>query len=282
VTAVNVDAAVADRSLVVTWLMRNTLHLVRSEDYPWLLGLTARIGEKQGARRLGEEGVPHDDAERAVATIVRALADGPLLRAELAEHVTASGVRSEGQAMPHLLALAARRGLIVRGPIRGGDQAFALTGDWLGMDPPESLEGEERQETLRELARRYLRGHDPAGPEDLAAWSGLGLRDCRAAFETISSGTLGSDPKGSEPVPPRLLGAFDPYLLGWKDRGFAVPAEHAKKVHPGGGMLRPVVTVDGLAVGTWRRQRGEVEIEPFGELDADLDGEIEDIGRFER
>ena len=71
-------------------------------------------------------------------------------------------------------------------------------------------------------------------------------------------------------LPARLLPAFDPYLLGWKDRAFAVPARYAGRVHPGGGILRAVATVDGLAVGTWRiRRRGDrvtVEIEPFAAL----------------
>ena len=70
-------------------------------------------------------------------------------------------------------------------------------------------------------------------------------------------------------------------MLGRKDRGFAVPAEHAKKVHPGGGMIRPVVTHNGRAVGTWRRERGRVSIEPFGELDVDLGAEIAEVEAFE-
>src|SRR5580658_3656295 len=42
-TAADVDRALtADRSLVITWLNRGTLHLVRSEDYWWLHPLTAK------------------------------------------------------------------------------------------------------------------------------------------------------------------------------------------------------------------------------------------------
>ncbi len=38
----DVDRALSDdRSLLITWLNRGTLHLVRSEDYPWLHSLTA-------------------------------------------------------------------------------------------------------------------------------------------------------------------------------------------------------------------------------------------------
>lgn len=83
-----------------------------------------------------------------------------------------------------------------------------------------------------------------------------------------------------EPPPPRLLPGFDPYLLGWADRSFAVPAEHARMVHPGGGVLRAIATAGGLVVGTWTL-RG---IEPFGTLPAHvaagLAAEWDEVGRF--
>jgi hypothetical protein len=85
-------------------------------------------------------------------------------------------------------------------------------------------------------------------------------------------------------IPPRLLPAFDPYLLGWKDRGFAVPPGHAKRVHPGGGIVRAVATVDGRVVGTWTRPRGAVELDLFGRVDAEaraaLRAEADEVGRF--
>ena len=83
--------------------------------------------------------MPPEDAERAVATVQAALAaDGPLTRSQLRERVAAAGVRTEAQAMVHILALASIRGLIVRGPVTGRDQAFVLVQDWLGP-PPRAL-----------------------------------------------------------------------------------------------------------------------------------------------
>jgi hypothetical protein len=300
-TAAAVDAALSDeRSLVVAWLGRGTLHLVGREDYPWLLGLTAPGRAAGGARRLAQEGVSPADAERAVAIVERALAsEGPLTRAELARRIAAAGIRSEGQAAPHLLALAARRGIAVLGPARDGQPAFALTRDWLGRAPDVPIEGDARVAALAELARRYLEGHGPATAADLAAWAGLALRDARAGLSAIASelADLGADlvdlagrpapPDGA--VAPRLLPAFDPYLLGWRDRAFAVPAAHARRVHPGGGMLRAVATAGGAAVGTWsaRRRGGRlaVEVAPFARLAPPvaraLDAEAADVARFE-
>ena len=140
--ASDVDAALARRSMVVSWLNRGTLHLVRAEDYWWLHALTTPQLRTGNARRLAQEGVPPDDAERAVAAVTGALdADGPLTRSRLRERVDAVGVSTEGQALVHILFLASTRGLIVRGPMAGRDQAFALTRDWLGAPPPPAGRG---------------------------------------------------------------------------------------------------------------------------------------------
>ena len=61
----DVDRALTrDRSLLITWLNRGTLHLVASEDYGWLHALTAPTLLTASARRLAQEGVTPDAAER--------------------------------------------------------------------------------------------------------------------------------------------------------------------------------------------------------------------------
>jgi len=297
--AADVDAALTDdRSLVVTWLMRGTLHLVAREDHGWLLALTRDQNAATIRRRLGQLGVSQGDAERAVTVIERTLADdGPLPRARLAERLRAAGLPAEGQRVPHMLALAAGRGTIVLGPIQDGEHAFALTRDWLG--PPGRAP--DRDTALAELARRYLRGHGPASAADLAAWSGLGLRDARAGIAAIAGeltypagfagghrqdGDLAGRPAPPTRIPPRLLGAFDPYLLGWKDRSFAVDPTHARRVHPGGGIVRATAIAGGRAVATWTMPGGRVALEPFAPLprsvDAALRRDSERVARFSR
>ena len=270
-TAAEIDAALTDtRELVVAWLNRGTLHLVHRDDYAWLLALTAPPRFTSNARRLRQEGVSPDDAERAVAAVERALADeGPLTRPELAERMAAHGIRTAGQATPHLLMLAALRGVAV---LTG--EAYALTRDWLGEEPAVP----DRDEALAELGRRYLAGHAPAGPGDLAQWAGIGKRDATAALQ--AAGTAG--PAETDPVGPRLLGAFDPYLLGWRDRSFAVAPEHAKAVHPGGGIIRAAATVDGRVVGTWAAPNGQVSLELFEGTPERFAGEVGAIAAFQR
>ena len=86
----------------------------------------------------------------------------------------------------------------------------------------------------------------------------------------------------------RVVGPFDPYLLGYAKRELGVPDVLLKKVNAGGGMIRSCVLIDGRLVGTWdrkRRARGFLVIvsafEPFSEdALAQLDSEFAEIARF--
>ena len=290
VSASDVDSALTRRSLIVTWLNRGTLHLVRTEDYWWLHPLTTPQLRTGNSRRLAQEGVAPEDAERAVAVVRAALAaDGPLTRSQLRERVAAAGVRTEGQAMVHILALASIRGLIVRGLVAGRDQAFVLARDWLGTPPP----GMGREAALGELARRYLAGHAPAADRDLAQWAGIGLRDARLGLARCGAiqradrlAELPSNPQRPTAAlpPPRLLGAFEPLLLGWASRAPIVGAH--RRIVTVNGLFRPFALAGGLAVATWNIRRGQVMLAPFAPLDAGtraaLATDAADVTRFLR
>lgn len=235
-TAAEVDCALESGELVIAWLNRGTLHMVRAEDHGWLLALTAR--EAPVLRALARLGVndPGDRLERALG--------GRLTRAAIAER---AGTR--GQATPYLIALAGLRGHLVA----TGEHVYRA------IEPPAAP---DEDAALRELGRRYLAAHAPADPEDLARWAGIGIRGARHAL----AGAQAPEPEVAR-VPPRLLAAFDPYLLGWRDRSFAVPHGLGRVVHPGGGMIRAVATDDGAVIGEW----------PSGTPE-----EHADVARFER
>jgi Winged helix DNA-binding domain len=99
-SASDVDSALARRSLIVTWLNRGTLHLVRAEDYWWLHPLTTPQMRTGNSRRLAQEGVPPEAAERAVATVRTALSNGPLTRSQLRERVAAAAPPPAGPSTP--------------------------------------------------------------------------------------------------------------------------------------------------------------------------------------
>lgn len=284
--AADVDAALARREMIITWLNRGTLHLVRADDYWWLHPLTTPQLRTASSRRLAQENVPPHDADRAVAVVRDALAaDGPLTRPQLRDRVAAAGIRTEGQALVHILLLASIRGLIARGPMYGPQQAFVLVTDWLGPAPAPL----ERQVALTELARRYLTGHAPAAPADLAKWAGVRLADARAALSGCSAvqrpdglAELPGQPLAGELPPPRLLGAFDPLLHGWASRD-PITGPH-KNIVTTNGVFRPFALADGRAVATWTISGATVALEPFAplapETRAALDAESADVVRF--
>jgi len=287
-SAADVDRELTEeRSLLITWLNRGTLHLVRSEDYPLLQALTTPPLLSQCFRRLRREGVSEAGAERALATIERALAgEGPLSGKELKARLEAADLRSEAEAFIHLMFFAAVRGIVVRGPMQGKQHAYALVRDWLGPRKPI-----DRDRALAELARRYLVGHGPADDRDLARWAGLPLRDSRAGLAAIASELveredglvdLARRPPAEPLPPPRLLGAFDPLLLGWVSREEVVGPH--KLLVTINGIFRPFALVGGRAVATWGLAGGKVTIKHLGKVTkkaaAALEVDARAVGEF--
>ena len=265
----DLEAALTERrSLVVTWLNRGTLHLVSAADYRLLQPLTTPQLGVGNARRLRQEGVSPEDADRGVAVVAEQVAGGPRTRPQLAAALEAAGVPTAGQALVHLLLKAALAGVVVRGPVSGADHAYVAVDDWLGA-APDPL---ERPVALGVLARRYLAGHGPADAADLARWAGIPLGDARAGLGAIADET---EPVGelvalvdgrsrSPESPPRLLGAYEPVLLGWASRA-PITGDHDAAV-VSGGIFRPFALAGGRAVATWRLERDAVRLEPFAPL----------------
>jgi hypothetical protein len=271
-TADDVDRALSrDRTLVVSWLNRGTLHLVRSEDYWWLRRLTASRQTMGSERRLREEGVDAREAVRGVAVIAEAVADeGPQTREQLRRRLTAAGIPTAGQALVHILGVASAQGIVVRGPMVGAEHAFVGAEQWLGAVPP----AVDREEALATLARRYLDGHAPAGPDDLAKWAGISRRDARAGFVAIlpelvpvGAGLMApAAPVELPPSAPRLLGPFDPLLHGWASREPFVGGHSG--VVTTNGIFRPVALVRGRVVATWGLPEGRPTIAALDPLSA--------------
>ncbi len=281
-TPADVDRALTvERSLLITWLNRGTLHLVAREDYPWLLALTTPRQLGWIDTRLAQLGVAPDLAERGVSAIVEALGnEGPLTRADLADRLDRRGVPTAGQAIVHQIGLASMRGLVVRGPMRGRKQCFVLVRDWLG-----EAVLVDRERALAQLARRYLAGHGPATERDLAYWAGVPLRDARAGLRSIGPELeewdrglvdLAGQAIAPELPPPRLLGPFDPLLHGWASRELIV-GRHGGLV-TSNGIFRPILLVNGRATGTWTVRAGRVELRPFEAVDDSVIASLEDDG----
>lgn len=247
---------------VVNWLMRGTLHLVAAEDAAWLTGLLGPVFVARTRRRRLELGLTDEILAREVPRLAQRL---PAKRDSLLSIVDVP----PGQARAHLLAYAGMTGVMVR---RG--DTFVPMPPGAGVDEPE-----------RELAQRYVTGYGPAGASDFAAWSGLPLTTARRVLPD-------SKPAGGVQIETvkrvkgvKLLGHLDPYLLGYKDRSFALDPRYTPRVQRGGGFLRPLVLVDGRVHGVWERewQRASMVVtvdawEPIPRRE--LEAEVADLGRF--
>ncbi len=303
ITAEEVDRArLEDRSVVRTWAMRGTLHLVPTEDIGWLLPLFEPVFVPRDRGRLSQLGIDESAAVRGVRVIRDFLArHGLATRTEIRGELAANGIPAEGQATIHLIYRAAFEGLICCSADKGaGTHEFALLDDWVERGP-----ALPREAALTELARRYIEAYGPATLEDFAIWSGLPMREARHGWHGISGHLIEVEAWGKpawlhrsraawldEPSPPspivRLLPRFDTYLLGYRSRELALRPQYVKRLLPGGGILNTTLLVDGRLVGTWQLKRtskqSEVVIEPFEELTSEVvaavEAEVEDIGRF--
>jgi hypothetical protein len=257
----DVDDAIARGDVVRTWAMRGTLHLLAAEDMTWVTRAIGPYFRDRQAPRRRQLGLDDSLCARGVAEL-DAMLTQPLTRAEIAERVS---INVEGQAAPYLLAFAAFEGVVCRGPDRDGEPTYVRVADWV------------RRHDSGNLAERYLTGYGPAEPEDFAVWSGLPLTRARKELDGVPT-TVGA-PSGET----RLLGHFDTFLLGYRER--SVPAAHAAIIQTGGGFVMPAVSVGGRIVGSWRLSTQDtVTVTAFTAISASVLAEVErevaDLGRF--
>jgi hypothetical protein len=293
-----VRACNTDRTVVRSWLMRGTLHMVPSEDLRWLTALLGPSVITAGRRRRDQLGLTDAVCARAMAVLPEVLDGGPLSRADLVAGLIGRGVAIDpaGQAPAHLVVYAAASGLICRGPDLDGEPAYVLVDDWLGAVP-----AQQPAEPMGELARRYMAAFGPAGAADFAHWAGIGLGPARRAAMSVAGDlvemTLDGEPAWVTSLSTvdatgpavRLLPAFDTYLLGYRSRATYLADRYARRIYAGGGWLHPAVVVDGRIAGTWRQERRTdgvvVTVETFGRQPRGfaeaLARDVTDLGRFQ-
>src|SRR6266545_7736473 len=98
-TADDIDCArTEDRSLLRTWVMRTTIHLVPTDDAGWWLPLFEPGIERWSRRRLEQLGMPAAEQDKALRIAARALAEeGPLTRTEVRKRIERAGVKLNTQ-----------------------------------------------------------------------------------------------------------------------------------------------------------------------------------------
>jgi hypothetical protein len=278
----DVRAAFDAGELVRSWAMRGTLFVAAPDDLAVLHAATGERMRRQEWRMCEVRGIDQGIAELAADVLVDALADGPRTRPAMLAAWEAAGISTAGGRGYHLLALCAYDGLVRFGPFEGRDQL--LVG---GPRPPVA----DPDRALDAALGRMVAARGPIDADDVAWWMGLPKTLVRASLERASAlgppiGTAiervrAADREmlvaaGAPPGPETdvlLVPAFDEVLLGYRDRSLLATPDVLAAVVPGGnGVFRPMVLVDGVAVGTWRipasraRARSSAPVEPVLEL----------------
>jgi hypothetical protein len=270
----DVTKALDDGSVVRSWPMRGTLHLIDPDDLRGFLSLTARRTVTGAASRHRGLGIDEQTVGRAreVATgLLRG--GGRATREQFTAALEGAGLEPGGQRGMHLIWLLAHEGLICWGPMAegGAQQALVLLDEWA----PATREWSP-DEAHDELLLRYVRGHGPTTLKDFCHWSKLLVSDSTAALARIrgrleevdlgsgtylveagaaEAGAAGPPAAEAGTAPQHLaLPGFDEYLLGYRSRQPALAAEFSARVVSGeNGMFLPMLVSRGAIVGTWKR-----------------------------
>jgi len=267
-----VEAAEARRAIIRTWPMRGTLHFVAAADARWMTQLLApRVIARNAARLKREVDVDASVVARARDIVSRALEGGRRLeRTALYEALEARRIRTANSRGLHILLCLAMEGTLCLAGRQGKQHTFALLDEWI----PKSR-SIDRDEALAELAQRYFSSHGPATLQDFMWWAGILTKDAEAGVDGAQRHLVRENVDGRSywmtarrarprrsPAPiVKLLPAYDEYTVGYQDR-VQLLGGTAGRMSASFGLLSPVLVVDGLAAGSWKRviARSEVRI----------------------
>jgi hypothetical protein len=303
------DALWSRRTLVKTWAMRGTLHLIAADDLAAFVAASPTRDVATTGAWLKYFGVTQKELDTIFRTVDATLDGEARTRAELIEAVAAATRRSDLAAKLQsgwgsFLKPSARRGKLVFGPDRGRNVTFLDPEPWLGRSVrPKGRHKPDPQEALGRLVARFLHLFPGADLAGVARWWGsrytmrkaidaAGLDLIDIDIEGRSGLALRADAAVLAATAPfegtRLLPGFDAYVNDLPRLVAALlPVERHADVHRTAGWVSPVVVVDGRIMGTWELtngSRGGIHVRPFGRWRGgarmELTAEVDRIAAF--
>ncbi len=297
-----------ERTLIKTWAMRGTLHILSASDLPLYVAARSLYDDRYWVYYFDYYGIKRPEYEAFLAVAPQILSSQPMTReqlaAALAEQTGSVELRdlitTKGWGTP--LKPLAWRGDLCFGPNQGQNVTFVHPSQWAGGWQPV-----EPYPALQEIARRYLRAYGPAVPEDFARWWGTKMGPTRKLFRSIEDELETVDVEGwrafalRETLEPmqnsapmgtvNLLPFFDAYVLGIghsRNIDPILPKMYFKTVYRPQGWISAVVSVDGSIKGTWeiQKQRAQTAVQvrlfsPVSEaIKEGIEAEAERMGAF--
>jgi uncharacterized protein YcaQ len=299
------NALLKTRTLVKTSLMRQTLHLIPTDEFPLYIAGLRPSRFAQAMRVMERCGITREESETLVPLIMETLSAGPLSRPAIAAAIrpkASKQVRFWMENSWSLVRLPVAEGLICYGRGEGNAIVFIRTDHWLPKLELELMSATEAQCTL---LRKYLRAYGPATLNDFSHWAGISMQEVkplRALLEPELAeipgdkknrlllredvAALSGRPAANPSI--RLLPNFDSYLLAHREKDHLLSAQHYKRVYRNQGWISQVVLIDGAIAGVWSHKlQGKkllVDIEPFGKLSkaqrAGIEQEAESLASY--
>jgi DNA glycosylase AlkZ-like len=274
-------------SVVQGTLMRGTIHTVSKSDYR-LFAAAIREPLRAWARRAYR--VDDPDREVIVERVRDALRGRTVSRAELMELGREASRSTWGT-------IDVDAELLRLPPSGTWEQrrahTFGLASDALGeSDPP------DERVALEHLIRRYLGGFGPAGPKDIAAFTGVPVPALAPALGRMRLRSFRDEngkelldvpgaplPPADTPAPVRFLPTWDAMLLVHARRAGILNEAYRKIIFSTKVPSSfPTFLVDGRVAGTWKYVDGGVTLDPFEPLSKPtrraLDDEAERLAAF--
>ncbi len=255
------DAEFTGKTLIRTYSLRGTLHIMHPADVRWIISLARDRYITTNAALHRKDGLDEKTFAKSNAIIRQALAEGAeLTRDELKTLLEKKKIDCAQQRLNHILYRAGMDGILCFGKRRGKTFTYALLDNYVPAG-----ETFPQEEALAMLAHRFVTGHGPATVQDLSWWSGYPLTACKAAFlthkNTLHKETIGVQEywmpahiRESKPdTAVKLLSGFDEYYIGFKDKSLLLDKEFSSRMSPPNGLLPYIILVNGKVAGTWRR-----------------------------
>ena len=134
-TQPEVEQAIAERTIIRTWLLRGTLHFVAAADIHWMLELVTPRILASNARRQQQLELDRATISRSEKLLVGGLQGGKqLTRDAMCALLEAAHISAAGQRGYHILSHLAQRRLICFGPHQGKQPTFTLLDEWRAGD----------------------------------------------------------------------------------------------------------------------------------------------------
>jgi uncharacterized protein YcaQ len=302
------SAIFQNHTLVKTWAMRATLHVLATSDLPLYVAALNFRDFRNWPAYFAYYGLSPAQHEAFLSAVLQVLGDEPMTREQLAIALTEQTgiahmrdlILSSSWGTP--LKQSAIRGDLCFGPNQGQNVTFVNPRAW--MDEWPALEAEQ---AVREIIRRYLRAYGPATAEDFArcCWDGGGKSEARKLFQSMKDELEEVDIEGWRAVALRetlepmqrlepagtihLLPLFDAYTIGTpRDREQLLDGAYKRLVFRLQGWISAVVLVNGSIQGVWqsttRRSQTVVKVHlfcsPTAVIQKGIEAEVERLRDF--